>query len=151
MAEPKLLTILKTLQTRLKEINGQGDFYHNLNKIERAKRQFSEDELPAGVILFGGRDVERSVESARSKMNASVSIELYAEVNNREAEDVAIELLADIQRAIELEDTFLNGLLRSQLSFERESILYPEESGETVGVRVEYAIPHVRRYGNPDK
>ena len=147
MSEPKLLQITKTIQNRLEAINGNGSFYHNLTKIERTKRQFAEEELPAGIVLLGGRQVSPDLEAGRSKLSASVSIELYALIGSRESEDVAIELLADIQRAVELEDTYLSGLLRMPLTFESDSILYPEESGETVGVRVDYVINHVRHYG----
>jgi len=152
MANPKLLDIITTLQTRLLAINGQDKFYHAVTGIFRGKRQFDIDELPAGIIAINPRTAQADKSIGRSKTNASVSIELYALINEREAETVAIELLADIQRAVELRPDYdLGELLQGHLAFENDQILYPDESGETVGVRVDYAIPHVRVYGDPTK
>ena len=80
-------------------------------------------------------------------------------VRNVDAHDYSITVeagcvLADVQRAMELpDDTSLGGELlsvRYGLTWESEEIYMPEMGANVVGVRVIYAMPHIRKLGDPE-
>lgn len=146
----KLLSILKAIQSRLEAVDGTGSFNTKIGQtVIRGQRQFSENELPASVCFMPGRSVEAEA-GERAKLGSTVVIESH-HTTGEHPEDTAIEMLADIQRAVELEDDTLGGLLRGRLSFVSDLISYPEDAGSYVSVQVVYSIPHVRHYGDPDK
>jgi hypothetical protein len=59
---------------------------------------------------------------------------------------------SDIQRAVELEDNSLGGLLRRQygLAYADSSIFMPEIGADAVAARVTYTAPHIRVSGDPE-
>lgn len=148
---PKLLTALKAIETRLKAIDGSGDFFSEIGQtVYRGQRTFNEDELPVCACYLTPREpIEEQGE--RMKVVGSVVIEAHM-MAGESPEDDAIYMLADIQRAIELaDDKRLGGVLYDGLVFEAESIAYPSDGSNVVSCSVSYSLPTVRHYGDPIK
>ena len=151
MSEPKLLRIVKAVAGRLSSIDGTGQYYTKVgNSVVRCNstRQFSESELPACVCYLTPRTV--GAESfEEQKINSQIVIEAHHTIGAH-AEDTAVEMLADIQRAVETDDITLGCLVLKRLSFAGDAIFYPEDAGNYVTVQVLYDVNHIRCYGDPD-
>lgn len=82
--------------------------------------------------------------------DAVIVVEGYVK-READAETQGIQILGDIQRAVEPGDKTLGGLLDpSGMKFIGDEVLYPENSDSVVGGRVEYSIPHLRKPGDPE-
>ena len=153
MADPKLLRIITALYDRLITIDGTGSFYTKIgsNNCMRGQIDWDQGELPASSVYLVERAKETE-EGERAKMISIATIEGHSKFGDVDPEDIAIKMLADIQRAIEvLNGSNLGGLLSGTgLSFLRDEIRYPDAGNEYVSVQVAYEIPHIRRYGDPD-
>ncbi len=146
----KLQSIVEEIQTRIETIDGTGDFHTSMGaNCVRGRKQWQEEDLPACSVFIGSRSKEAE-QGERAKLNSTVTIEAHSVVGSNQPGDIAIQMLADIQRAVETDDTNMGGLLTGQLSFVSDQIEYPDGGGDLVSVQVEYDIPHVRRYGDPD-
>jgi|GEM_PF-6312965 len=152
MSDPKLLTIIKAIETRLLAIDASGLFNTDIGStVVRGKRNFQSDELPACCCYLLPRTFEDApAHGDRLKMDATVVVESHGATGDH-PEDTAILMMADIQRAIELEDETLGGLVIGKLQYQGDAISYPDDGGKHVSVQVQYAIPHMRHYGDPSK
>ena len=152
MSDPKLLTIIKAIETRLLAIDGSGLFHTDIGAtVVRGKRNFQSDELPACCCYLLPRTFDEAPGHAdRLKVDSTIVIEAHG-ATGAHPEDTAISMLADIQRAIELEDDTLGGLVVGKLQYQGDAISYPEDLGKHVSVQVLYSVPHVRFYGDPDQ
>ncbi|RLA21065.1 MAG: hypothetical protein DRQ61_09050 [Gammaproteobacteria bacterium] len=150
MSDPKALLILKEIQARLQVIDGSGLYFTRIGRtVIRGQRRFSENELPASACFMAPRSLE-SESGERAKMAASVVIEAH-HATGTHPEDTALQMLADIQRAVELDDETLGRLLTGRLAWAGDQVSYPEEAGGFVSVQAVYLIPHIRHYGDPAK
>jgi hypothetical protein len=151
MSDPKILAILKAVAARLDVIDGDGLYHTRLGQlVVRGKPVFSDDQLPACACYLTPRTIEDE-RGDRAKVAAQVVIEAHALIADNHPEDVATQMLADICRAVELQnDPRLGGLITERISFAADEIIYPEESGGVVSVSVSYDIPHIRHYGDPE-
>lgn len=149
MNDPKLLRIVKEIQTRLETINGLDPYFTTIgNQVVRGRRQFNFDELPGTLLTLAPRELDESVEN-RAAMTASIYIEGYAKRPSENPEDYAIYMITDIAQAIEQRDRSLGELVLNGIAWERDEIYYPDDAGDIVVARVEYSIPHIRWYGDP--
>jgi len=149
VSDPKLLSIIKVFHTRLATIDGTGDFYSTIGaSVTRGQQHYNPNDLPSCAVFLGPRSKSSKTE-ARSKLDTSVIIEAHIAFASGNPEDTGIEVLSDIQRAVETSDSSFGGLLVGNVTFHRDEISYPENAGNIVSVRVEYEIPHIRRYGDP--
>ena len=149
--KPKLQRILDVIATRLESIAMEFDYFTNMGlKIWRDQRPPQADSLPCCMVYLETRTAE-SQQCAATRCTMLINVIGYAERIDP-AEDLGIQMLADIQRAVELEDDTLGGLLRGQfgLAFVSEEIFMPEVGANAVGARVTYSAPNVRLYGDPE-
>lgn len=153
MTEPKLQRILAAIETRLVAVKIGGGYYTDAGQqIVRGRHSLDYTCLPGFAIYFDGRSpVEPTKANLRSE--ASIVIEGIAEFGADHPEDIACRLAADIQKAIESTDRTLDGLLLTDaaggLNWQSDEFIYPDNSDNLVGVRVTYAVPHIRRPGDP--
>ena len=160
MADPKLLQIVKAIQTRLTAIDGTGDYYTNFNgNIIRGRVFFNDDELP-GISIFTGEATSEENIGERTRVSQSISIEAHQAIAKaepdangiRHPEDIAIKMLADISRAMQPADRLeqrLGGLLNRIVTFETKSVVYPTDHSERVGCLITFTIPHSEAWGDP--
>ena len=145
----KLKTIVDTLATRLANILQTGSYNTDIGKyVYRGQGQVP-DERNACSIYLGNRTAEET-KGERQKVEATVTIEAVHSFTSN-PENLAIETLSDIQKAIEVEDaTFSKLLYTPGFQWVSDSIEYPENSEYRVAVQVTYSIPHIRHFGDAD-
>ncbi len=151
MSSPKLYKIIDAIAKRLEVIFQEDGFYTNMGlSVIRTQRAPQADEMPCCIVYLGERSAE-SQQCDRTRCTMLINVIGYAE-RLPDAEQLGMQIMADIQRAVELEDTTLGGLLRGQfgLGFESEEIFVPEVGANVVGARVTYSAPNVRIYGDPE-
>ncbi len=149
--KPKLQRILDVIAYRLESIAMEFDYFTNMGlKVWRDQRPPQADSLPCCMVYLETRTAE-SQQCEATRCTMLINVIGYAERIDP-AEDLGIQMLADIQRAVELEDDTLGGLLRGQfgLAFVSEEIFMPEVGANAVGARVTYSAPNVRLYGDPE-
>ena len=151
MSQPKLARIINTVAARLADIDQASGYYTDIGtNVRRDRREPGSDELPACLVYLGERLVE-TTNGARARCEMTITVMAYDDCLG-DAEARGIELLADIQRAVELPDVTLDGLIRDQhgLAFVSDEIFMPEIGTTAVGARVTYSAPHIRNLGDPE-
>lgn len=152
MSQPKLLRILDAVATRLTTIAPAGGFYTDIGaRVRRDRREPTLGELPC-VVVYSGERLAAETKNRRARCELAITVIAYAD-GYPDAEAIGVELLADIQRAIETTDNTLGGLLSSErggLAFASDEIFLPEIGASAVGARVTYTAPHVRNAGDPE-
>ena len=86
-------------------------------------------------------------------MDASIVIEAFHIFDKAvdDPDDIALDMLADIQKAIELEDDErLGNLLQSKIELLSDKVIYPKDTQDIVVSVAEYSIDYIRYYGKPD-
>lgn len=153
MSAPKLLRILQGVADRVRVIGQADGYYSDIGRDVRLDRyEPAADDLPAALVFLGER-VREGHRPDAAKAQQSLVIAAYVKADGRASEEVAVQLLADIQRAVELEDSTLGGLLQGTqygLAWAGDEILQPDQGEHVVGAQVTYAIPHIRKSGDPE-
>ena len=110
------------------------------------------DDLPYCAAHIPSRSpAETSRGGARQTVDAQLIIEAAAKYTGNSF-DTAKLLLADIQKAMEIEPENFGGLLINDgLQWQGDEIIFPAGSSNVVGVTVTYSIPHLRFFGDPTK
>jgi len=148
---PKLQRIVDAVATRLESIAMENGYYTNMGlRVLRNQRAPQLEELPCCMVYIGQRTAEsQQCEAVRCAM--TINVMGYAERIDP-SEILGYEILSDIQRAVELEDDTLGGLLRGAfgLAFASEQILLPEVGANAVGATVVYSAPNIRVMGDPE-
>lgn len=154
MSAPKLQRILTAVGTRAASILTAGGYYSNCGATVRyTRREPNKEDLPCTHIWLSERTAEET-QNKRSRATQTITVACFVPVvYGDDDEQIGIELLADIQRAIELEDSTLGGLLQGSvygLAWQADEIYQPDEGETVVGAAVTYAIPHIRKSGDPE-
>lgn len=153
MSSPKLLRILQTVAARLQSITQLSGYYSDVGYNVRLDRHEPHDsDLPC-VLVFLGERVREDHRADAAKCQQTLTVAAYVQADDRASEEVAVQLLADIQRAVELEDATLGGLLQGTqygLSWAGDEILQPSQGENVVGAQATYAMPHIRKTGDPE-
>lgn len=154
MSTTKLERILVEVRARLEVIDQAAGFYTDIGCDVRLDRIEPElDDAPLCSVFFG----EGSVDEARNKrqrIGLSITVIGYSGlVIGVSPQTRGAQILADIARALELPDRTLGGLLidsENGLDLESFEIQTPESGVDIVAARATYAVPHVRKYGDPE-
>ena len=151
MSRPKLTRILQTVASRLQVISQDDGYYTDIGRsIRLDMREPQADDLPCCLVTMGERTLE-SNSGCTDRIDMEITVVGYMPLIDQ-AYIQGDEILSDIQRAVELEDSTLGGLLRRQfgLAFLSSEIYMPEIGANAVGARVTYSAPHVRVTGDPE-
>lgn len=154
MIEPKLLRILMAISTRLADVRMANGYYTDAGQqVVRGRYSLDHTVLPGMAVWMESNDPSQSLQQ-RARADGVLVVEATAAYNNEEPEDMACYLAADINKALETDDRTLGGLLISDkdgqgVTWQGDEIIYPENENNLVGVRVSYAVPHIRRAGDP--
>ena len=110
-----------------------------------------EDAPVSGVYLYERQSALSSNGGKRTKTEPVIVVEGAVSFTG-EPLDAILEMMADIQKAVEIEPQDLDGLLQGDgLVWAGDEYIYPSETSNAVGVAVTYEIPHLRFYGDPTK
>lgn len=153
MSSPKPLRILEAITARLAVISQAAGYYSDIGcRVRADRRDPLEAELPCCSVILGER-LAGDTHPKRARVEMPISVVAFAALEGRDSEVAGSELLADLCRAVELEDSTLGGLLQESqygLTFVSEEIFQPEAGTNVVGARITYACPHIRRSGDPE-
>jgi len=153
MAQPKTLRILEAVADRLAVVSQAAGYFSEIGcDVRLDQREPNIEDLPcARVYLSEGVIDER--QNDRQAVTQSVNVIAFDRVDTREAEAVGWQLVADIQKAIELDDNTIGGLLasaREGLAVQSFEVSLPETGANAVAARVTYAVSHIRKSGDPE-
>jgi len=150
MADPKLMRIMQVLATRLKTIKTVDGFNTNIGQtVERYPRVFNENECPACSLYLSSADQGGLIGTAQ-KTDPGVVIHASSVYVDEIAEDVALRMLTDIHKAIEVRSSSsipLNPDIIRQVSEVSWQIIYPENLAGIVSLEVLYQFSYSRKYG----
>lgn len=153
MLRPKLLRILDTVAARLQVIARADGYYTDIGcSIRLDKREPHLDDMPCCLVYLSD-GVAGQVQNQRQRVEQSITVVGFVSRDAREAEEVGIELLADIQRAVELEDAALSSLLLNVaygLTPQEFGVTLPESGVDAVAAFITYSAPYIRRSGDPE-
>lgn len=110
MADTIREQIIQSLETQLKNIRTENgyDFTVPTGSIERARRQFFDDQLPA-IGLFDGDEAQTSTYgSTRSDMQ--IRVEMHADAGGMNRSIFMNRMKASLEKAIMSQDTYHGGL-----------------------------------------
>lgn len=154
MSSPKLHRIIDTIAGRAATILVSGGFFEDLGlKVLRDRREPHRDELPCIIVYLNGRNAD-DVQNKRQRCSQAVTVAGYRKLEDGdETETIGIEILSDIQTAIEAGDETLGGLLQGSqygMTYQSDQIFMPETGETAVCGQVTYQIPHIRKSGDPE-
>ena len=153
MSAPKRLRILYAVRDRLQVINQAAGYYTDVGRDVRLDRRDPDlEHAPLCHLYFEAGEVQRT-QNERQSIDQPVTIVAVAPLKSHEPEELGEMLLADIQRAVELNDRSLGGLLSlateglQPVAFE---ISMPESGSNVVAAAISYAAPYIRPSGDPE-
>ena len=151
MTDPTLLLITKEIQSRLENIDGEGDYFTRIgSSVERGRRHWNPAEVPCCSIYLGTRTIA-DTNVSRASMDQEIVIEALSDVEDlTNPEDTSIKILSDIQRAVETTDRDISHKIIGEIMWVSDVIAYPDNDPSVIGARVTYSIPQIRKYGDPD-
>lgn len=153
MSSPKLLRIVDAVAARLEAISQGAGYYTDIGcKVRKSRREPSIEDTPCVNVVLGTRTVTEA-RNERQSCEQQIIIVGYLRLMGVETEVLGIEMLADIQKAVELEDETVGGLLLGAaggLQFAGDFVVPPEPGEQALAVQVNYSIPHMRRSGDPE-
>lgn len=154
MSSPKLQRILTAVGTRAAAVLTAGGYYTNCGaNVRYTRREPNREDAPCFHVWLGERTAEE-VKNKRARTAQTITVAGYVPTEYGDHhEQIAIQILADIQRAVELEDETLGGLLQGSvygLAWQSDEIYLPDEGETVVAAAVTYAIPHIRKSGDPE-
>lgn len=150
MADSIREKISQALESRLKTILVSAgynvDFGLNVN---RAKRSYSDDDLPAITLWMGSESVKN--EYGNDKRSLVIDVELINVVDDNETltNDVLInKIIADTQKCIGTYDATLMDLIDGIQETSTEPI-YPDKGSDIISARLTYEIKYFTVKGDP--
>lgn len=152
MSAPKLTRIVNELAARAATILTGNGFYSDMGaQVFRDRRPPQTSELPCVLITLNERSAVENL-TYRARCDQTVTVTGFRALDG-DSEPIGIEILADIQRAIETSDETLGGLLMGAqygLQYASDEIFLPDTGESVVAGQIVYSIPHIRRSGDPD-
>ncbi|ERS12531.1 hypothetical protein Q673_02635 [Marinobacter sp. EN3] len=151
MADPKSLRVIKTLQSALEQIQGEGFNTDAGLRITRGRKRISKDEtFPLLVIHEGDEEVIKAVGQQQVHNRLNITIEGWCEADPLNPLDDAHFLLADIKQSLfpALESRCNPGLF-TKVDYLGRVIDPPEDGSRICSVSVLLAIDWAERLTEP--
>lgn len=153
MPAPKLLRIVNELAERASQMRVANGYYSDMGEtVLRDRQPPHAAQLPC-VQIYVGERTQSDTRNRRAAADMPITVIGYRMLGGNESEQVGIEILADIQQALEAGDERLGGLLNGAthgLHWSSDQIYLPESGESVVAAEVTYAAPHVRHSGDPE-
>jgi hypothetical protein len=161
---PKLFRILDRIGTMLQVVRSANGYRTDIGQyVALDSRAPHVDDLPLVACFLGTRervaakgapDERVSPRGGSALCQQQLIVVGYDRVQAHAAsEQIGIDIISDIQRALEqYDDTLGRLLIRNQggLAWLSDEIFLPDIGENVVAGRVVYAIPHHRKSGDPE-
>ena len=148
MPDPKLLRIVKDIAARVETVKVASGFYTDVgSRVERGNFIFNEEDVPASaVFLQGGDNGGKAGDGIKTDPVLTIRA---SHIYTANAEDLAIQMLADIHKAVEIKTPFVPGPtdIIDKIAEQSWQITYPEDASSMVSVEVNYSFSYSRKYG----
>jgi len=148
MADPKLLRIVKDVASRLSPVLISNGYYTDIGqRIERGNFIFNQENTPAiAVFLQEGSNNSNAANGVATDTGITIRA---SHVYGEDPEDLAIKMLADIHKAVEIKQSFSPSAsdIVKRLQEDSWQITYPEDASNMVAVEVNYSFNYSRKYG----
>lgn len=155
MSSPKPIRILRAAAARAAVISQAAGYYTDVGcSIVLARFEPSVvDDVPCLRMWLQPRTLLQDSATGQ-RVAQQLVVSGYDVIGSEEPEVRGQQIIADIQRALELPDTGLGNLLLigpgdGGLSWQADQVVY-EESSSIVCGQVAYTIPHRRKAGDPE-
>lgn len=142
--------ILEALFARLEAIRVGATFQTDAGRFVYVNETpgFGPDDAETAIALVIGVDVVR-VQGNKVFVALPIEVQALASAGLKEGWRYTEPVLADIKRALELEDRTLGGLVEQWLARGSTRTLERDEGSTTVGVAVGYEANYSETWGNP--
>lgn len=150
MAASKRRLILEAVRARLQEIDGQGAF-----ETDAGARVFTNETPnygpndPATAIAMTVGDDQPEWQQGKVLITLPLILIALATASLGEPWKAAEQVLADLKRAMELDDRRLGGLLHWELLRGPTQTAELPEGATTVGVQITYIAQYEESWGSP--
>lgn len=144
--------ILVALRDRLAAISTQNEFATDAGKtiFLGEVAALGPDDPPVAIAMVIQEDqVVAQVQGLKFLIHLPIEIQAIAKATLDEPWLAAEAVLADIKRAVELEDRTLGGLVTKTFDRGSTRVLEREEGSTTVGGGITYVFPHAEGWGQP--
>lgn len=154
MAASRRRQIIETLLTRLQAIDGSGGFETDAGRrvAMNARPRWGPDDEDTAITLMVNDDAP-GWQQNKVLINLPFVILALAREDRDRPWMVVEQVLADIKRAIELEDRSLGGLVSGAPTAEFfrgvTQLAELEEGANTVAVQITYVVPYEESWGRP--
>ena len=155
MSAPKPVRILQAAGARAAVINQAAGYYTDIgcDVVIARFEPAAPDGVPCLRLWLQPRTLQQDGNTGQ-RVAQQLIVAGYDMIGTAEPEVRGQQILADIQRAMELPDTGLGNLLLigpgdGGLSWQADRVVYEEGSSVVCG-QVAYAIPHRRKAGDPE-
>ncbi len=154
MPSPKLQRIVDEIIRRVSQITMQNGYVTDIGlRVFVDNRPPQEDAVPCVVVGMQERTVESFLNCA-AKTTMTITVTGYDRIGHVETYQRGIDILSDIQTAVENEDMTLDRLLMGSeygLSFASDNVGFPDVGTDVVAGAVSYVAPHIRKLGDPER
>jgi hypothetical protein len=150
MAASKRRRLLEAVRARLQAIDGRGQFETDAGArvFVNVTPSYGPDDPDTAISLAIG-DESPQWQQGKLLMVLPLAVIALARVDLDDPMVRAEQVLADIQRAIELEDRTFDGLVSFELLVGTTVTAELPEGATTVGVQITYIAQYERSWGNP--
>jgi hypothetical protein len=142
------------MRDRLQAIRQADGYYSDIGRDVRLdRRDPSIEDLPQTQVYFEDSATSSS-EGARQAIAQPLTVVAFAVIQSQSSEVLGEQLLADIQRAAEVDevDTLGNLISGAQGGLVPSifSITLPTAGSNVVAASITYAAPYIRKSGDPE-
>ena len=107
------------------------------------------DPQPALSVFLTTADIQTGEESRDYLTNDILVVGGIAKTNKTNPADIAFDMIADVKRALYLQDERSLGGLVQDITFRRRTFDQPQDGAEYIIFNIESSIRYPERYGDP--
>lgn len=143
--------ILEAVNARLARIKAGPTFQTDAGRqvFINETPPFGPDDEPAAIAVVIGEDQITKIVGGKVFLILPIEVQAIASSDRTGAWRFTEPVLADIKRAMELDDRTLGGLIDQWLTRNSTRTLERDEGSTTVGVAVRYDLSYSETWGHP--
>lgn len=153
MSSPKILRILEIVADRVARISPGEGYFSNIGcDVRLDQREPELVDLPCALVFLSPAEIV-DAQNRRAVVEQSITVIGYVAPGAQAAQVAGWQVIADLQRAIEIDSNTLVGLIhqsRGDLIPQSFAVTLPDPGVNAVAAQITYAAPTVRLSGDPE-